>query len=130
MSLTHYIGLKYSSKGRTVAGVDCWGLVYLFYKNELGLSVPAYDGDYTDSNDRKSVSITIKENIKNWRKVEEPEYGDMLLFNILGLPLHTAVYIGNGDFLHAFQNTNSCIERLKSITWNRRLVGIYRWAKT
>ena len=127
MNISKYLGLNYASKGRAFSGVDCWGLVYLFYRQELGYEVPDYSTDYEDAKHRKSVSEVIKNNIANWQKVEAPEYGDMLLFNILGLPLHTAVYIGGNDFLHAFQNTNSCIERLDSITWSRRLVGAYRW---
>lgn len=130
MNLRKYIGLPYSPKGRDTTGLDCWGLVRLFYKQELGIDVPSYVQDYSDPSDRQSVSSAILDNLKFWKKRDKPEYGDLLVFNILGLPLHTAVYIGNGDFLHAFKNTNSCIERLSSITWRRRLVGVYRWQTT
>jgi len=129
VSIAQYIGLNYLPKGRTAEGVDCWGLVQLFYRNELHLDVPSYDDQYLNPTDRGSVSKTIIDNMGHWAKVQEQEYGDVLLFEILGLPLHTGIYIGDGDFLHAFKNTNSCIERLKSITWNRRLLGAFRWTK-
>jgi cell wall-associated NlpC family hydrolase len=110
-----------------VNGVDCWGLVKLFYERELGIVVPSYTEEYVSPSDRKSVSEVIRENIGKWKQISVLKRGDMLLFSILGLPLHTGVYLGNDDFLHAFQNTDSCIERLSSITWNRRLIGAYRW---
>jgi murein DD-endopeptidase len=130
VSVVDFIGLKYLPKGRGHDGVDCWGLVQLFYKAELGLSVPSYSEDYQSPTDRSSVSEAIVCNLRNWVKVDKPEYGDILVFEILGLPLHTGVYIGNNDFLHSFYMTNSCIERLNSVTWNRRLLGIYRWVRT
>ena len=130
MNLTPYIGIPFQAKGRTPAGMDCWGLVRLFYKNEFGIQLPSYTDDYVSSTDRKTVSQAITENIGSWQKVEKPQFGDMLLFQVLGLPLHTGIYIGDNDFLHAFRNTHSCIERINSITWSRRLLGVYRWAKT
>lgn len=126
MNLTSYIGLPYKSKGRDRSGVDCWGLCRLFHKEQFNNDLPAYDA-YTDAGDSRSVAQVVKDNVKNWTKVETPEYGDILMFRIMGLPAHTAIYLGDGDFLHAFKDTNACIERLKSITWEPRLVGVYRW---
>ena len=124
------IGLPYLSKGRTVNGTDCWGLVCMFYAGVFQIELPSYSEQYKSSEDRATVSQSVISNLGNWAKVDKPAYGDLLVFNILGLPVHTAVYVGGGDFLHCFHKTNTCIERLSSITWNRRLHGIYRWAKT
>ena len=130
MNVAKYIGIPYGAKGRTYEASDCFGLVYLFYHDTLGLNIPSYSTDYTHSEHRQSVADAIVDNLPNWVKVDEPEYGDMLVFNILGLPIHTGIYLGCNNFLHSFMKTNSCIERLDSITWNRRLHGAYRWQKT
>jgi len=127
--IVDYIGLPYKAKGREVSGLDCYGLVYLFYRDKLGLKIPSYSEDYLHSEHWSSVAEAIIKNLPNWVKVDKPKYGDMLVFNILGLPVHTGIYLGPNDFLHSFMKTNSCIERLDSITWNRRLQGIYRWQK-
>jgi cell wall-associated NlpC family hydrolase len=127
VNIAAYIGLPYAPKGRGSEGVDCWGLVQLFYQRELGIAVPSYVEEYVSPDDRLTVSQAILANIGKWEAALTLEPGDMLLFSILGLPLHTGVYIGDNDFLHAFRNTNSCIERLNSITWGRRLIGAYRW---
>lgn len=128
MNLDRYIGLKFIPKGRTIEGIDCWGLVRLFYKDEFGVELPSYSDEYESPTHRQSVSEAIKANLGNWTAVSSPNFGDVLVFRILGLPLHTGIYIGNGNFIHSYKNTNSCIERLKSVNWENRVLGIYRWS--
>lgn len=123
-----YIGIPYENRGRTRDGVDCWGLVQLWYREQLDVDVPDYLWAYTAANDKESVSDAIEENKANWKKVDEPEYGDVLVFRIMGYPMHVGIKLNGDDFLHAFQGTQSCLERLSSISWSRRLFEVYRWA--
>lgn len=37
-----YIGIPYSDDGRSFAGLFCWGLVDLVYREELGIVLPRY----------------------------------------------------------------------------------------
>jgi len=127
MNLVPYIGIPYEPNGRSIKALDCWGLVILLYLREFGITLPDYREQYKHSHDWKAVEDTVLGNLGEWTLVEKKEPGDLLVFNILGHPIHTAVYLGDNNFLHCFQNTHSCIERLDSITWARRLVGAYRW---
>lgn len=127
--LTKFIGIPYVDRGRGFEGGDCWNVCWLFYRHVLGIDIPSYVDEYEGSTIKTSVVDTIKNNICNWKTVEsEPEYGDIFIFNVLGLPIHTAVHIGDRNFLHGFKGTASCIERLDGVTWNRRLRQTIRWA--
>lgn len=130
MDLAHFIGLPYRDHGRDRHGVDCYGLVLLFYREILGLEIPALDAAYASAEDGASVAECVGWAQRQWQAVETPQVGDVLLFHVLGWPAHVGVYLGNGDFLHAFRETHSCIERLNSITWKRRHIGTYRWHTT
>lgn len=130
MKLAKYIGIPYKSKGRSAAGVDCYGLLYLLYRDMFNIEIPSYVDEYVDAKHSKTVSDAIIDNLHNWREVQKPEFGDLLVFNVLGLPTHTAMYINGGNFVHSFMGTDTCIERINSITWKRRLQGVYRWVKT
>jgi cell wall-associated NlpC family hydrolase len=127
MTLTDFIGIPYQDKGRTFQAFDCWGCVYLFYKEMLRINIPALADDYDSGLDGKAVAHCVAENQAHWIEVDTPEYGDVLVFNVLGWPAHVGVYLGDGDFLHAFKGADSCIERLDAITWNRRHARTYRW---
>ncbi len=129
MSLSRYIGIPYKNHGRGYDGSDCMGIVYLFYRDVLGLTIPSYAADYGDAEDRHSVMAAINKNMPDWHRIDKPEYGCVLVFKLLNLPIHTGIYIGNGDFIHGLSGTDSCIERLDSITWKHRLKGIFRWQK-
>ena len=126
MRCNDYIGIPYAERGRDTSGLDCWGLVHLYY-GDMGIDVPDYLWSYQQSGDMEKVAEAINENKKHWRKVEAPEVNDVLVFNVCGYPCHVGIYIGNGDFIHAFHGTAVCVERLNSLSWSRRLSEVYRW---
>jgi hypothetical protein len=121
-----YVGLPYQDCGRTTAGIDCWGLACLIYREHFDIELPTLDGGYISSNDLavKNLVLTTKE---SWILTSEPKPGDICVFNILGEPTHVGVYIGNQKFLHARAGQDSVIESLNSVAWNRRLEGIYQY---
>jgi cell wall-associated NlpC family hydrolase len=126
--MNSYIGIPYTNRGRDREGVDCWGLVQLWYQEQLNITVDDYLYAYTAANDFESVSDAIKKHKKEWKAVDEPQFGDVLVFKIAGYPMHVGIKMHGDDFLHAFQGTQSCLERLSGIAWNRRLHEVYRWA--
>ena len=131
-SLNKYIGIPFKVKGRDFNGVDCWGLVYLWYKHELGIELQRYDDLYSDlTKDKDKISKHIEsEKEILFNKVESYQPGDIFLFRIKGVEFHVGVYFGNNFFLHAIKNANSCMERLNNNqgrNWNPKLVGAYRY---
>ena len=126
--MNSYIGIPYMDRGRDRDGVDCWGLVQLWYREQLNIEVDDYLYAYTAAADFESVSDAIKKHKAEWQPVDDPEFGDVLVFKIAGYPMHVGIKMKGDDFLHAFQGTQSCLERLSDIAWNRRLHEVYRWA--
>lgn len=121
-----YIGLPYKDNGRTTAGIDCWGLACLVYREHLDIELPTLDDSYVGSQDL-AVRELVKHTKESWISVQEPKLGDICVFNILGEPTHVGIYVGDQKFLHARAGQDSVIESLDSVRWNRRLEGIYRY---
>ena len=120
------IGIPYRSKGRDLLGADCWGLLRLFYLNEMGVLLPTYDEHYTDAFDKESTSGAIESFSQDWAKVDIPKYGDAIKLRLMGHPCHVGVYLGNNEFLHTQTGHDSCIDRLDGVKWKNRIEGFYR----
>jgi hypothetical protein len=126
MTYDKYIGLPYLANGRTEAGVDCWGLVRLFYKNELNIDLPSYVDDYNGPYDPAIISLMDQYKEVEWKKQAVPEAGDVCVFNIYGEPCHVGVYVGNNKFIHSRENKDVVIESITSPKWANRLEGYYK----
>lgn len=123
----NYIGLPFKSLGRTRAGLDCWGLVYLVYREAFGVEVPRY-GEYADAYDIEEVGALVRgEIVTRWREAAPEQLGDVILLRVRGQPCHVGVVVARGKFLHAFEGTRSCVERYDGLKWRRRIMGFYRY---
>ena len=129
MNFDKYIGLPYQENGRTWQGVDCWGLARLFYKDEFDVDLPDYSDLYTGSWDEQ-VTKLINAHKDTWIETQEPNIGDLCLFNIYGEPAHVGVYVGDNKFLHSRDGSDSAIESLSSVVWKKRFSGFYKHQKT
>lgn len=121
-----YIGLPYKDNGRTTAGIDCWGLACLVYREHFDIELPTLDDAYVGSEDL-AVKELVAHTKESWISTKEPKPGDICVFNILGEPTHVGIYVGDQKFLHARAGQDSVIESLDSVRWNRRLEGIYQY---
>jgi len=127
MDYNNYIGLPYESNGRTRSGVDCWGLVRLFYAEQLDIELPDYSELYSGAWDPQ-LSEVINLHKSGWTETSDAQPGDVCLFNIYGEPAHVGVYVGARRFLHAREGRDSVVESLDSPQWSRRFGGFYRYS--
>jgi sulfur carrier protein ThiS len=127
MNYDKYIGLPYLDNGRTTAGLDCWGLACLFYKNEYNIELPSYGDEYVGGTD-PYISQAVNLYKDNWEEITTPNTGDLCLFNIFGEPMHVGIYVGDNKFLHCRIGSDSVIESLNNIKWKNRFVGFYVYA--
>lgn len=76
-----FVGLPWVLGGEDASGVDCWGLVILFYREALGIEVPA-----TGSANAFS-------------EVQDPQPHDVAMFETR-LMIHAGVILPNEQLLH------------------------------
>jgi cell wall-associated NlpC family hydrolase len=128
--LNKFIGIDYVLNGRTFDGADCWGLLYLYH----GESFPSFSNVYNDAEEVEKVSkkVHYEQSTSKFLKIPEQEVqkGDIIFFNIMGLPVHVGIALNNHEMLHTLRGQNSSIENYKSRKWNNRIQGIYRWVKS
>lgn len=128
MDFKSYIGIPYTNKGRSTDGCDCWGLIRLFYKNELGIELPLVD-HYNNVCDNSDVAESVAIEKPRFEEIDydDRQMFDIIMFRICKLPVHTGLMLDNGRMLHTLAGHNSAIERYDSASWNRRIDGVFRW---
>jgi cell wall-associated NlpC family hydrolase len=126
-----YIDIPFLDQGRTRDGLDCWGLVRLVYKEQLGIDLQSLSGRYESAEDSETVSELVEEQRSTmWFSVDAPEVGDVIVLNILGNESHVGIRIDHRRMLHIMRGANCCIQNLTRPGWKRRVSGHYRhWSR-
>lgn len=123
-----YLPIPFKEKGRTFEGCDCWGLVRLILQEKKAVSLPSYDDLYESTKDKKAVESAIIDGTEDeWIPVLDPQPFDMVLLDILGIPMHVGIVTKEGFMLHCMNGVGTVHEDYTSVRWVSRVKGFYRW---
>lgn len=125
-----YVGLPYSVGGRDRAGVDCFGLCLLVWRERFGLDVPLYGGvSWKEANTVEIGAFIGGEAMAGWDLVEagEERPGDAILMRMRGHPIHVGVIVADGFMLHCHDRGDAAVEDFRTIQWSRRILGFHRY---
>ena len=124
-----FLGIPYRHGGRDRKGLDCLGLVYLFYK-KLGINLPAGDGQPYTNDWYKSDPERLFRGLQRVGrevnlKTEPLQALDLVYFQVGGAITHAGVMIDQHSFLHVMNGQLVRISPL-NLAWKRRLRGARR----
>ena len=107
-------------------GADCWGIVYLFYRDELKTPIPSYSQEMKERRFKcRDIGPLIDaERDANWVKLERLTYGACVVIRNGKFETHVGIYLGKKRILHS-ETDCSRIERLDSMNLRGRIVGFY-----
>lgn len=128
-----YMRIPFKEHGRDFDGCDCGGLVWLVYKQELGIELPDWRRYYQNTHIESftDLSATIGTMLGNIcyeiGRNTRPQPFDVISLTIAGHPIHVGIMINENYFMHIMEGySNVRQERLNSINWSKRIEGIYR----
>lgn len=131
--VNEYTGIPFVTGGRSMKGVDCWGLLTIVMEEQFNILVPIND-QYSYGNREEieeAAAAIIHESEKSiWTEIPEDDalLGDVVLMRIANLPLHIGIVVGPKWMLHSERNIDSMIEKYDNLLWVNRVLGIYRHA--
>lgn len=130
--LSKYIGIPFVDEGRTFKGCDCYGLVKLYFKNELNKTLPEIriHPDQSSLSMAKFLSVVSK----NCKRHDTPKEG-------FGVALRTdpqnpkfvthfgVVVKANGklQILHTFRKKESHLVEVNHPAYKNKIEGFYEW---
>ena len=121
---TKYLGIPYKHLGRTLDGLDCWGLPILIYREIKNIDL--FDMNYEKDWAKNGKDYFVEHYYKKWVKQTTPKFLDILLFSDgNGRTYHAGVYLSNDEFIQG-SSVGVIITRLRNV-WKQRLTGIYRY---
>jgi len=124
-----YLGIPYRHRGRTMEGLDCWGLLKFVYA-DLGYRL----FDIEDLEYSRVWGLSGKDYFKeycghDWERVEAPRPLDAVLFiNSKGVADHAGIVLGNRRFIHCCRQ-GVVMSRLADVSWKTKTEGFYRLKK-
>lgn len=135
IGLERYFEIPYLGGGRSVKGVDCYGLVCLFYKDVFKIELDLFEGLdgalEVDGSDRGIMRVWSDRIVSEWVLVEaeNARFGDVLDLRVLGRP-HCGVWLEPEKMMHAKHGFGVSIASTARGAYGRITKGIYRhWTK-
>jgi cell wall-associated NlpC family hydrolase len=124
-----YVGLPWQFAGRSREGVDCWGLLWLVYRDVLGIEVTSYAQETMDAPEREQIAALLNNDrqVSPWLDVQHGSERpfDMAVFRRGGIDSHVGVVVEPGRMLHITNGTESRVERFDQGRWKPKLVAIH-----
>lgn len=130
-----YIGIPYGHREASFDEVDCYGIVKLYFENELDIELPDKTTvpQWFEQDDGSPVYEKVADNGGFYKIDDEPfdrnkwnKY-DILLFKIrTDNPRHIGIWFPSEDsFLHSYKDSTSVLESIDR-RFNKYLCGVYR----
>lgn len=128
---TNYIGIPYKAGGRErEEGLDCWGLVRLIYKEQLGLDLPIHPGIVKDGHLEVPRGVS-EQCLHGWDQIEKP-------FELCGIGMsqraqyihHAGVWTSadGGRIIHCWDGFPVVADTLKGLMFKGlRVIKFLSW---
>lgn len=128
MSFSDFVGIPHLDLGRDREGADCYGLLRLVYREDLGIELPSFTGTYASCAEHDEIQALLAGEAMAgpWRPVERIQAYDALLFRVGRHDCHVAVAVDQGRMLHVHSRSRAVIARRSDPMWRDRLSGAYR----
>lgn len=139
-----YVGIPYVDFARDGDGaLDCWGLLAKALDEQAGIKLPLFrNHGYQGKDKAATLAQFMDDHLREmaWTEIWKREAPgpmpcpqliqafDGIRLRMDGHPLHVALAVGNGWFLHTERGINSMLEEIEDPKWINRINGVYRWA--
>lgn len=119
-----YLGIPFQHQGRTINGMDCYGLIIAVYE-DLGHKILDIDEDYDEKWSWHGKNLFIENYHKAWVAVDQAWVFDVVLLgNSKGVANHAGIMLKDNRVLHTCR-AGTVVSRLEDLTTMYKFMGFY-----
>ena len=127
IDISPYLNIPFRHLGDTFSGVDCLGMLRLFYKTSFGFFIPncEYDADW----DKLGYNLIEEGYQAICEKVATPIRYGVVGFRMPGYSVehHLGIVLHDfNQFLHSPLDKPSCLSKLSHPLWKRSINAFYK----
>ena len=123
--IKRYLGVPYQHQGRSMQGLDCYGLIIAIYA-DLGIKLFDIEEEYTPEWSWQNKNYFLENAYKDWEEVSKARLFDVVTFkNGKGVMNHAVVMLDGNRFINSCK-AGTVVCRLSDQIWQKRFYGFYR----
>ena len=127
IDISKYLGIPFQHHGSDNSGVDCYGILQLFYKEEFNIKLPDYE--YDEDWCSRGFDWIRKYYKKNWIPIDSPVRYCVVGFRLPGYQVehHLGIILYDlNSFLHSPLNRQVCVSKLSQSYWKKAISSFYQ----
>lgn len=127
MNLDRFSSIPFVKGGYDYDDAHCYGLVWLHYRDRLGILLPRYDG--RDIFDAEGNAPLFERDRQDWIRVDEPRDHDVAVMRAItdpALDFHLGVVVEKRKVMHTQRLKGVQVERLSAPHIRSRIVEFRR----
>ncbi len=126
------LDVPFEERGRSYSGWDCYGLIYIAYRDVYGINLPVCSDGYHSTREREKLQdLIVQGKIEDWELNDPHQPGDVALVRIMGRDCHVGLMLSEWDMLHVMDRVSAAIEPIDRPPWRDKaydkVEGIYRY---
>lgn len=113
--------------GRSFDGWDCWGLIYVAYRDVFGVEINKLAIEYDPSSTpHDEIDRLANQEKSEWIDVFQPRFGDIALYRVGRYQSHVSLVLPANRMIHSERKIGTHSDRLDNLIWAQRNVGYFR----
>lgn len=130
MKIEDYMAIPYQMNGRTIHGADCYGLLVLWFRHELGIELFDVKTAFKEIQAIHTTRLLADYSEKEWIRVRREDvrpHDAVLICNGSRWPNHCGVALDSQIFLQTLLGPGCHAAKIDA--WRPRIFGFYRHVK-
>lgn len=124
MDFNRYVGLPFKDGGRGFDGVDCYGLVCIFYANELGIELRSFAEAYESASQQETTARLVSSGLSSWTETA-PTPGAVSLIRRGRALSHVGIVAPNRRMLHIEKRDGLSVMAPITDSLSKRIEGYF-----